>query len=49
MYNSFCGNMFSFFLDEYLRVITVGSYKCVFNFLRNCQAIVFPKWLKHFI
>ena len=32
MYNSFCGNMFSFFLGRCLRVITVGSFKCVFNF-----------------
>ena len=32
MYNSFCGNMFSFFLGRCPRVITVGSFKCVFNF-----------------
>ena len=40
----FCGCIFSFLLDKYVKSGITGSCgNSVFNFVRNCQ--MFPKWL----
>lgn len=44
MYKSVCGRTFSFFVTKIPRSGIVGLYgKCMFYFVRNCQA--FPKQL----